>query len=52
MVADDKMASFSYAKHDYSRRNNTSEDGDEEEDHVESMIKKTGCLELHYKVQV
>ena len=25
---------------------------DEEEDPVENMIKKTGCLELHYKVQV
>ena len=25
---------------------------DDEEDPVENMIKKTGCLELHYKVQV
>ena len=25
---------------------------DEEEDPVEKAIKKTGCLELHYKVQV
>lgn len=24
----------------------------EEDDPVESMLKKTGCLELHYKVQV
>lgn len=25
---------------------------DEIEDPVESMLKKTGCIELHYKVQV
>ncbi|CAH0403943.1 unnamed protein product [Chilo suppressalis] len=24
---------------------------DEDDDPVESMLKKTGCLELHYKVQ-
>lgn len=25
---------------------------DSDEDPVENMLKKTGCLELHYKVQV
>lgn len=25
---------------------------DPDDDPVESMLKKTGCLELHYKVQV
>lgn len=25
---------------------------DSDDDPVESMLKKTGCLELHYKVQV
>ena len=25
---------------------------DEEEDPVEKMIKKTGCIDLHYKTQV
>lgn len=30
----------------------SSTDEDEEEDPVESMIAKTGCLEKHYAVQV
>jgi len=29
----------------------TSENDDDEVDPVEEMIKKTGCLELHYEVQ-
>ena len=29
-----------------------SEDEDEEDDPVIKMIRKTGCLELHYDVQV
>ncbi|XP_076463496.1 uncharacterized protein LOC143295761 [Babylonia areolata] len=33
-------------KHDRSRPSPT-----EEEDPVETMIKKTGCIELHYTVQ-
>ena len=37
--------------HDRSRPK-PAEDDDEEEDPVETMIKKTGCLELHYQVQV
>lgn len=28
------------------------ENTEEPEDPVESMLKKTGCIELHYKVQV
>lgn len=28
------------------------EANDDVEDPVESMLKKTGCIELHYKVQV
>ena len=35
-------------KHDRSRRPQV----DDEEDPVENMIKKTGCIELHYAVQV
>ena len=34
--------------HDRSRKSEV----DEEEDPVEAMIKKTGCIEKHYKVQV
>jgi cytochrome c oxidase assembly factor 4 len=30
---------------------NTPENEDEEEDPVEKMIKKTGCMDYHYKVQ-
>ena len=29
-----------------------SADDDEEEDPVEAMIKRSGCIELHHKVQV
>ncbi|KAJ8044794.1 hypothetical protein HOLleu_07650 [Holothuria leucospilota] len=40
-------------KHDWSRRKKKGDDDDKDEDDpVESMIKKTGCLELHYKVQI
>ena len=35
-------------KHDRSRRPQS----EDEEDPVENMIKKTGCIELHYAVQV
>ena len=36
--------------HDRSRK--IDDDDDEEEDPVENMMKKTGCLEKHYIVQV
>ena len=35
--------------HDWTRKAKSEE---EEEDPVESMIKKTGCIEKHYAVQV
>ncbi|XP_076360327.1 uncharacterized protein LOC143252299 [Tachypleus tridentatus] len=38
--------------HDRTRRpQHNIEDDEEEDDHVEKMLKKTGCLELHYAVQ-
>ena len=37
--------------HDRSRKIDDDDD-DEEEDPVENMMKKTGCLEKHYIVQV
>ena len=36
--------------HDRSPR--TKPTDDEEEDPLETMLKKTGCIDLHYKVQV
>lgn len=51
-VADDKMATYGGSKHDWSRKKHSDENEEEEDDPVDSMIKKTGCLELHYKVQV
>lgn len=33
------------------RSHNTVKDNDDEEDPVESMISKTGCLEKHYAIQ-
>ncbi len=37
-----------FAGHDWSSKPKA----EEEDDPVENMIKKTGCIELHYKIQV
>lgn len=46
------MATYGGSKHDWSKKKHSDENEEEEDDPVDSMIKKTGCLELHYKVQV
>ncbi|XP_013777141.1 cytochrome c oxidase assembly factor 4 homolog, mitochondrial-like [Limulus polyphemus] len=37
--------------HDRTRRPQLNIEDEEEDDPVEKMLKKTGCLELHYAVQ-
>ena len=38
--------------HDRQRKDKRKEEEEEEEDPLDTMIKKTGCLEKHHAVQV
>ena len=46
------MAAPSEHKHDWSRRPDNDDEDDDEVDPVDEMIKRTGCLEKHFAVQV
>ncbi|XP_078001059.1 uncharacterized protein LOC144453611 [Glandiceps talaboti] len=39
------------AAHDWNRTKKVPDEDDDEEDPVETMLKRTGCIEYHYAVQ-